>query len=80
LTWSSSYLFDIATSGGIPFPTKFVNAAKAKGFAKTTVGDVMAQELKCNTKDPHSHITKNLVTREEFLYQALLAAIGQSVL
>jgi len=69
-----------ATSVGIPFPTRFVESAKEKGFYTTTAGDVMAKELKCNTKDPHAHLTSNFVNREALLQQAIVAALGQSVL
>jgi len=67
-----------STSAGIPFATKYVEAARDKGFAKTTAGDVMAQDLKCNTKDPHAFLTHNKVTREQLLQQAVVVALGQS--
>jgi len=69
----------VATSGGIPFSVKYVEAAKDRGYSTTTVADTMAKDIKnLNTKDPHSYLTGGLVSREDFLYEALLSALGQS--
>jgi len=67
----------VTTSGGLPFAVQYVSQARELGFNRHTAGDVMAKALNCNSKDPHSYLTHDKVTRENYLFQALLAAIGQ---
>eukprot|EP01125_Pyxidicula_operculata_P021595 TRINITY_DN8406_c0_g1_i1.p1 TRINITY_DN8406_c0_g1~~TRINITY_DN8406_c0_g1_i1.p1 ORF type:complete len:185 (+),score=14.55 TRINITY_DN8406_c0_g1_i1:91-645(+) len=67
-----------ASSGGIQFSDKYVEAAKKSGFDKTTAGEIMSKELNCDSKDPHKTLTSDLVKREDFLVQAVLSCIGYS--
>lgn len=67
----------VSSSTGIPFATQFVEKAREEGFDSTTVGDVMAKELGCDTKDPHSYLCNNLVGRKAMLIQAIQACLGQ---
>lgn len=69
-----------ATSGGIEMPKKYVDIARAKGFATTTVGVAMAEELKekgCDATDPHSFLTNGKVSRKELLTEAIVLALSQ---
>jgi len=65
------------SSGGVIFETKFVEEAKRIGWKTMTAGEVMSKELKCDSKDPHSFLTNQRVSRCQFLEQALLGLIGQ---
>lgn len=39
----------------------------------------MAEDLKCNSRDPHSYLTAERVSREDMLIQAISIAIGQKI-
>lgn len=67
-----------AVSGAIPFPSELVAQAKEKGFESTTVGDMIAATYpEANSKDPHETLTCELLTRVDFLKQAVSNCIGQ---
>ena len=65
-------------SCGVCFPTEAVQAARARGFAKVTVGKVLAeQKAVAAHNDPHASLTRGHLRRGDYLDQALLTAFGQ---
>ncbi len=66
-----------AVSAGIPFPTEDVNEARRRGFATTTVGDVIAERLGGSPQNPHSTLTGGRVSRQDTLTVATTAALAQ---
>jgi len=67
----------IAKSAGLALPLNETQRAKVRGYKKFTVGKIMAEDLaehKYET-DPHMLITQGKQKREEFLTEAILAAL-----
>jgi inosine/xanthosine triphosphatase len=65
-------------SAFVPFPLDAVLEAQKEGFAKITVGDVLARRNNSiNSKDPHSSLTKGFVSRLDLLSQAVRIAASQ---
>jgi non-canonical (house-cleaning) NTP pyrophosphatase len=56
-------------------------AAKAKGFDKVTVGDILAEKhgAVCNKNDPHLFLTAGHLSRIPMMEQAVICALGQSL-
>jgi non-canonical (house-cleaning) NTP pyrophosphatase len=72
-----------ATSTGLPFDEESFNVTRQKGFDKFTVGDTIANKLLqtratgCSSKDPHSYLTNQQLSRLDMMEQAVRCAIGQ---
>ncbi len=67
-----------AVSGGVQFPNSLVEEAGRLGFAKTTVGSLIAkQDKSIDEADPHYYLTNQLVSRTELVKAALRIALGQ---
>jgi non-canonical (house-cleaning) NTP pyrophosphatase len=67
----------MALSPGIEIPEKYVRIARERGFARTTVGSVIAENLGGDPTDPHSVLTKGMISRKEMLVNGLIAAFAQ---
>lgn len=67
----------VATTPGIEFPEDCVETAKERGFAATTTGSVIAEELGGDPTDPHSALTKGVVSRAKTLVAGLAIALSQ---
>jgi inosine/xanthosine triphosphatase len=66
-----------SNSCGLEFPASLVHQCEALGFAKTTVGSLVAASASGGDKqDPHSTLTKGALTREALLNQAIVAALA----
>jgi non-canonical (house-cleaning) NTP pyrophosphatase len=63
--------YRIASSAGIRFPQQFYHEANRRGFAKHTVGEVLAEDealMRMGVdKDPHKYYTGGVYGREDFL-------------
>lgn len=66
----------LAHSTGIEFPIEFVEEAKNRGFATTTVGTVIAELTRASATDPHGFLTNYLISREETIELAIRSALG----
>lgn len=66
-----------AVSAGIPFPVQDVDEARRRGFATTTVGDVIAARLGGSAQNPHQTLTAGRVNRQDTLVVAITAALAQ---
>jgi non-canonical (house-cleaning) NTP pyrophosphatase len=62
-----------ATSAGVQVPTHFVGQWAEAG-SEGTVGECIADELRCNKQDPHSALTKKQFARAALLEQAIRVA------
>ena len=69
----------IATSAGVQFPTAAVGDWAEAG-ADGTVGDFLAQELKCDAQDPHDKLTKGQFARAALIENAIRVAVAQLVI
>ena len=67
----------VAHCAGVRHLDVDVEAARAVGFATTTVGSKMAERIGASATDPHTFLTKGLINRTFILKQALLGALGQ---
>lgn len=67
----------ITTSEGVKFPEGYVKIAEERGFATTTVGSVITEQLGGDPTDPHSVLTNGRVTRTMTLVSALTTALRQ---
>ena len=63
----------LSTSTGVQFPTSSVGEW-AEGGSEGTVGDCIADELKCDKQDPHAALTKQQFSRAALLEQAIRVA------
>ncbi len=63
-----------ATSTGLGFPEVYVSKAEAQGFATTTVGSVIAQDMKCDSANPHAALTGGRLNRSDTLVHGIMAA------
>ncbi|MEK7571822.1 MAG: hypothetical protein AAB553_06120 [Patescibacteria group bacterium] len=63
--------YRIASSSGVRFPQRFYHEANRRGFARHTVGEVLAEDAALTAmgvaKDPHQYYTKGAYRREDFL-------------
>ena len=66
-----------AVSSGIPFPVHDVEEARRRGFATTTVGDVIAERLGGSPQNPHAALTGGRVNRQDTLVVAVTLALAQ---
>lgn len=66
----------IATSEAIEYPLEFVEEARGRGFASTTVTSIMAEKLQDPSigTDPHKYLTRGKITRQQFLEHAFKVA------
>jgi len=69
----------ISPSAGIEYPSQFVDEARNRGFASTTVASVMAEKLQDASigTDPHKYLTGGRITRQQLLEEAFEAAQHQ---
>lgn len=67
----------ITTSEGIQFPQECVTIAESRGFKTTTVGTIVTEQYGGEPTDPHSVLTKGVVTRTMTLIDALMVALRQ---
>lgn len=63
----------VASSVGVQFPTTAI-ADWAEAGAEGTVGEILADELKCDKQDPHVALTKGAFKRAALLEQAIRVA------
>lgn len=68
-----------ATSGGVQFPSEAVGDW-AEGGSEGTVGEVLAESLKCDKQDPHVALTKGSFSRAALLEHAVRLAESTLVL
>eukprot|EP00300_Choanocystis_sp_HF-7_P021809 c2090_g1_i1.p2 GENE.c2090_g1_i1~~c2090_g1_i1.p2 ORF type:complete len:204 (+),score=31.06 c2090_g1_i1:25-636(+) len=66
-----------AHSEGIQFPTVYVEKAQRLGFARTTVGSVIASETTASKADPHMWLTRGQRPRFALLTSAIGVALSQ---
>mmetsp|Transcript_13950 Transcript_13950/g.38105 ORF Transcript_13950/g.38105 Transcript_13950/m.38105 type:complete len:193 (-) Transcript_13950:18-596(-) len=68
----------LAHSVGVEMPAELVESARAEGFDRTHVGNIIAATYPgVNKQDPHHWLTSERCRREELLLQALTVAWGQ---
>jgi len=65
----------ILLSPSVPFPIAFVEEARARGFATTTVGAVMAERVGSDPHDPHPFLTGGMKTRKDLLIETLVKGV-----
>jgi adenine phosphoribosyltransferase len=56
-----------------------VEEAKVRGFATTTVGSVMAEQLGCDPMDPHAYLSRGAKTRKDYLREALVTLLSDAL-
>ncbi|MEK7498425.1 MAG: DUF84 family protein [Patescibacteria group bacterium] len=61
----------VGTSVGIEVPVGMVDIARSRGFATTTVGDIIAEKMGGSKTDPHLTLTKGRISRRDILIDAL---------
>ena len=67
----------VTTSQGIEIPGEFVDKTEKRGFGKTTVGQIIAEELGGDPADPHKTLLEGKSSREKILEEAVLLALNQ---
>lgn len=78
LTDMSTGLQYVSSSTSLSVPSELVEAAKAKGFDKCTIGDVLHERNPTiSTKDPHFSLLGGLMSRTPLMEQAVSSCIGQ---
>lgn len=66
------------TTSGIAFDNQDVAAARAKGFATTTIGSQMAARTGCDGTDPIKALTKGRVSRADLMTHGLIVLFSQA--
>lgn len=67
----------ISTSAGVPFPAKFVNEAKQRGFERVTAGSLIAKANEGVDKaNPHLFLTGGTTSRSKLLEDAVAIAFS----
>lgn len=59
----------------VPVPAEIVEAARARGFETTTVGQILAERFGLNPNDPHPFLTNGTASRLSILSAAVTAAL-----
>ncbi len=63
-------------TSGFEFPWEFYLEARAEGFDKVTVGQVIARHMRGDHTDPHATLTGGKMSRVEQLMHGLIAAFA----
>jgi non-canonical (house-cleaning) NTP pyrophosphatase len=66
----------VSTSTGVMFPEADFDEADIRGFAKTTVGSVIAERTGCDGTDPHAELTGGKFTRRDTLVHGIVMALS----
>ncbi len=67
----------LCESAAVILPTDVVEAARARGFATTTVGQVLAEWYGSDPNDPHTLLTNGTHSRLSLLTDTLINALNQ---